>query len=87
MDNKALYVCNVSKEREDRKTVDELICFFLAALDIECEDRAAAVREILLVKIMLGVIRERRMVELSNLRVIREELYYLLGILNMTLKS
>ena len=53
MDSKALYVCNVCKEREYLEVIDELLSIFFCALDLKCEDRAAAVREVLVVKFLL----------------------------------
>ena len=64
MDHKTLYIRNVREKREYLKVIDELPCLVLAALDIEREDRAAAVREISLVKLMVRMIRKRRMIYL-----------------------
>ena len=61
--------------------------FFLSALDVECEDRRTAVFEILCIKCVVGVVGQAGVVELLNLGVISKKFYYLLCVLNMTVKS
>ena len=61
--------------------------FFLSALDVECEDRRTAVGEVFCIQCVIGMVGQRRMVYLFNLGVISKEFYYLLCILNMTVKS
>lgn len=58
MNYKRLNISYVSKEREDLKCIDELVSLGLSSLDIEGEDRTAAVREILLIKLVLRMIRK-----------------------------
>ena len=52
VDNERLGVSNICQQREDLQVVDELFSLGNAALDLECEDRTAAVGEILLVKLV-----------------------------------
>ena len=87
MDNQALYVSNVSEEREDLEAVDELERFFLAALDIEGEDGTCSVREESVINFMVRVISKCRVIYLSYLGVIYEEIDNLLCILHMAVKS
>ncbi len=65
--------------------VDELPCLFLAALDIEGEDRTTAVREELLVKFMVWMRRNGWVINLSHLRIVLQIFYHLQCILNVTL--
>ena len=58
MDNQALHICHICQEREDLQMVDECVCLFLASLDIEGEDAAAAVGEVLLVQCMIRMFRQ-----------------------------
>ena len=65
--------------------VDELPSLFLAALDIEGEDRTTAVREELLVKLVVWMRRNGWVINLSHLRIVLQILYHLQCILNVTL--
>ena len=67
--------------------VDEGVRFLLTALDLKCEDAAAAVREILLIQRVIGMIGQRRMVDLGDLRMILQVLDDLFGVLRMTLQA
>ena len=87
VNDKALYVCDVSQQRENLELVDELERSFLAALDVEGEDGRAAVREILLVQSVIRVLRQGRMIYMLDLRMVLEELNDLLGVLNVTLDA
>ena len=49
VNNQGLNVRNISQQREYRQVVDELLCVSRGALDLKREDRAAAVREVLLI--------------------------------------
>ena len=55
VDDEALHVGNVGKEREDLKRVDKLPCCLLASFYLEGEDASAAVGEIFLVEGMVGM--------------------------------
>ena len=87
VNDKALYVCDVSQQRENLELVDELERSFLAALDVEGEDGSAAVREVLLVQSVIRVLRQRRMVDVLDLRMVLEEFNDLLGVLDMALNA
>ena len=68
VDNEGLHVCDVCEQRENFESVDERLCFLSAALDVEREDGSAAVREILLIKLVVRAVRQRRMVDAFDLR-------------------
>ena len=87
VDDQALDVCNVCEQREDLELVDELERCILAALDVEGEDGSAAVREVLLVQSVIRVLRQRRMVDVLDLRMVLEEFNDLLGVLDMALDA
>ena len=53
MDNQALNVRDVGQEGEHLQAVDEFPCIFLAAFDLEGEDRSASIGEILPVQVMV----------------------------------
>ena len=72
MDNKALNIRNICKQRKDLQVVDELVSFFLSAFDLECEDRCSTIREIFFIKCMIRI---------------REVFYYFLCIFYMTVNS
>ncbi len=67
MDHQTLHIRNVGKEGEDLQIVDELPSLVLTALDLKGKDRAAAVGEILLIERVVGMIRERGMIDLLHL--------------------
>ena len=52
VDNQGLNVGNVGKQGEYRQVVDELLSVLCGALYLEGENGAAAVREVLLVKLV-----------------------------------
>ena len=87
VNNEALHVGNVSEQAENLEPVDELEGFCLAALHIECEDGTCTVREVLLVESVLRMICKARVVDLSDLRVLREEFENLLGVFHVTVKA
>lgn len=87
VDSKALYVCNVGKEREYLKVVDKLLSVVLGTLYLKGEDRAAAVREILIVKTLLLARCKRGVVNVLNLRVLAKEINYLEGVFNVSFNS
>ena len=74
VDNEGLHVCDVCEQRENFESVDERLCFLSAALDVEREDGSAAVREILLIKLVVRAVRQRRMVDAFDFRVLGEEI-------------
>ena len=87
MDNKRLNIGNICKQREDLQRVNELPSLLLAALDIECEYRAAAVFEVSAVKLVLRMIGQGRVVDLFYQRMCREELNDLLGVFSVAFKA
>ena len=87
MDDQTLNVSNICQQRKDLQLVNELKCCFLSALDIEGEDGCAAVREVLLVQSVIRVLRQRRMVDVLDLRMVLEEFNDLLGVLDMALNA
>ena len=83
----ALHVSDVCKQAEDLQAIDELEGFFLAALDVEGEDRTAAIREVLLVKLVVRMVREARVAYAGNLRMLGEEFDNLLGVFHMAIQA
>ena len=82
-----LDVGHVGEQREHLQVVDELPCSLLAALNLEGEDRGTTVGEILLVELMVGVLRQARVVHLGDVAVTSQELNDLLGVLDMTVDA
>ena len=66
MDHERFHVGDIGEQGEDLQMIDEFVRFFLAALDLEGEDRSAAVREILFIERVLRMIRQRGVVDLST---------------------
>ena len=56
MDNKALYIGNIGKQREYSKAVNEFVYFLDAAFDLKGKDGTATVREIFLIQFIVRVI-------------------------------
>ena len=54
MNDQTLDIGNIGQQGEDLQRIDELPGFLLSSLDLKCEDRSAAVREILLIQRMVG---------------------------------
>ena len=70
MDCKGFHVCNVCKQGEQLKIIDKLLCLLCITLDLKGKDRTAAIREILLVKLLLLlIVRYGWMVDLLNQRL------------------
>ena len=72
MDDERLDIGDVREQGEDSEVVDELLRRLGAALDFERENRDAAVREIFLVERMIRMALDGRMVDLFDMRVLRE---------------
>ena len=87
VDDEALDVRHVCQQGEDLQVVDELEGFLTAALNVEGEDGSAAVGEVLLIQGVVGVIRQRGMVDLLDLGMVGQELDDLLGVLHMALDA
>ena len=56
VNDQTLDVRNIGQQGENFQIVDELVSFFLSALDVECEDRRTAVFEILCIKCVVGMV-------------------------------
>ena len=69
MYHQALHICHVGKEGEYLQGIDEGKGLLLAALDVEREDGACPVREVLLIQGVIRMIRKRRMVDLLHERI------------------
>ena len=87
MNHQALRIRDVCEQGENLQIVDEGKGLLLSALDVEGEDRSAAVREVLLIERVVRVICEGRVVHLLNLRVLLQELDNLQGVLDMALHA
>ena len=87
VNHEALHVGNVCKQAKDLQAVNKLEGFFLAALDVECENGTATVREVLLVKFVVRMVREARVAHAGNLRVLGKEFQNLLGVFHMAVET
>ena len=87
MDDEGLDICDVGEEAEDLQMIDEFLCLFCTALDFECKDRNAAVREVLLVKLMIRMVRQGWMVNLCDMRVFGKVVNNLERIFNMAFNT
>ena len=87
VDHQALDVRHVGQKGEDLQSVDEGIGLFLAAFDIEGKDRSASAWEVFLVKVMLGMARERRVAYALHLGMGRQVFHHLLCILRMPVQA
>ncbi len=67
--------------------IDELPGGLLAALNLKGEDRSAAVGEVLLIELVIGVLRQARVVRLGDVAVTSQELNDLLGVLDMAIDA
>ena len=76
VDHEGFYVGDVREQREELERVDEFEGLRLTALYVEGEYRSAAVREILLIERVIGVLRQRGVVYLLDERVLYEVLDY-----------
>jgi hypothetical protein len=70
MDYQRFHVSHVGKQGEDLQIVYEPVGCFLTALDVKGEDACPSVGEILLIQVMLGMVRKRRMVHLLYKRML-----------------
>ena len=86
MDDERFHVRNVRQDGEDLQAVDELLGLCLAALDVKGEDRAGAVREVLVVQVHIALIKAR-VVDLFNLRMLLQVIEHLLRVLYMALHA
>ena len=70
MDDERLDVRDIGQQAEDLQVVDELLGRLSAALDLERENRDAAIREVLLVELMIRMVRHSRVIDLLDMRVL-----------------
>ena len=82
-----LDVGHVGEQREHLQMIDELPCSLLATLNLKGEDRGTAVGEVLLIELVIGVLRQARVVHLGNVAVAGKELNDLLGVLDMAVDA
>ena len=87
MDDQALHVGHVRKQAEDLERVDEGPGLGLAALDVEGEDRGAAVREVARVDLVIRMVGQARVAHAFNERVVREEVDDLRRVLGMAVET
>ena len=87
VDHERLHVRDIRQQREDFQMVDEDFSRLCAALDLESKDRRAALREILLIKLVVGVRLDRRVIDLLDVGVLLEEIHDLQRILHMALNA
>ena len=87
MDDERLDIRDIGQQAEDLEMVDELLGRLSAALDLEREDGDTAVREVLLVELVVRMIRQGRMVDLIDMRVLGEVVDDLEGVLDMALDA
>ncbi len=76
MDYQRFHVCHVCKQREYLEVVDEFEGVLLGSVDFECEYRAAAVGEVTFIQVMVGVARNRWVVDLLDFRLFLEVFYH-----------
>ena len=87
VNGQALHVGDIGEQRENLQVVDEFPGRFLAALNLEREDRGAAVGEVTLVELVVGVVGQARVVHGSHVRVVSQELDDLLRVLDMAIDA
>ena len=82
-----LDVGHVGEQREHLQVIDELPSGLLATLNLKGKDRGTAVGEVLLVELVIGVLRQARVVHLGDMAVADQELNNLLGVLDMAINA
>lgn len=87
MDDERLDVGDIGQQAEDLQVVDELLGRLSAALDLERENRDAAIREVLLVELMVRMVRKSRVIDLLDMRVLGEVVDDLECVLNVALDT
>ena len=83
VDDQALHIGNIGKQREDLQTVNKLMGFLHAAPDLKCKDLAASIREISLIQLMIRMILKGGMIHLLDLRMRRKKFHNLRRISRM----
>ena len=69
MDHQTFYIGHIGQQGKQLQMIDEAVCFFDPAADVECEDRCAAMRKIPLIKRMIRMIRQRWMADAFHHRM------------------
>ena len=87
MDDQGFHVCHVRQQREDLQVVDEPERLFPATLDLEGEDGGPAVREVLLIQVVVGMVGQAGMVHLGDFGMVHQVIHHLLGVFAMALQS
>ena len=87
MDDERLDVGNIGQQAEYLQVVDELLGRLSAALDLERENRDAAIREVLLVELMIRMVRHSRVIDLLDMRVLSEVVDNLECVLDVALDA
>ena len=82
-----LDVGHVGEQREHLQMIDELPSCLLATLNLKGKDRGTATGEVLLIELVIGVLRQARVVHLGDVAVTSQELNDLLGVLDMTVNA
>ena len=77
MDNQWFDICHVCQKREDFKAVDKAERLFLPSFDFKGEDRTSSFREVSLIKGMVGMVGQWRMIDPFNLWMVLQELNHL----------
>ena len=75
-----LDVGHVGEQREHLQMIDELPCSLLATLNLKGKDRGTATGEVLLIELVIGVLRQARVIHLGDVAVTSQELNDLLGV-------
>ena len=83
MNDEALDVCDVCQQGEDFQVVDEAPCSVLVSFDFKGKDGSGSVREEFLVERVVGVRRQRGVVDASHLRMLRQEVHDAEGVLHV----
>ncbi len=87
VDYQGFYIGNVCQKGENVQIVDEFLGGFAVAFDFKCEDGACAAGEIFVVKLMAGVVGQRRMMNRLNLRMIVQIFNNLEGVFHVAFNT
>ena len=87
MNDQTLHISDVGQQRKDLEGIDELPGFVLTALDLEGENRAASVGEVLLIEFVVVVTLERRMIHTCYFRMILQEVHHRQSVLYVALDA
>ena len=87
MNYQGLHIRHIGKERENLQTINKLEGLLLTALNLKCEDRAAAIRKILLIESMIRMLWQTWMINLGYLWILYQIINNLLGVFRVTLQA